>query len=74
MKAGRKRRSSGGYPVRHELGERDQVDPERARPLDLVQDPAGVPLDVADADVDLGQADPELSHADPPARSIPNRP
>ena len=57
-----------------QLGERDQIDAERARPLDPIEHPAGVALDVADGDVELGQTDPELSHADPPARSISNRP
>ena len=57
-----------------QLGEGDQIDPEGARPLDLVEHPASITLDVADADVELGQADPELSHADPPGRSISNRP
>ncbi len=57
-----------------QLGEGDQIDAERAGPLDRIEHPAGVALDVADTDVELGQADPELSHADPPARSISNRP
>src|SRR5262249_10912156 len=38
-------------------------DPEGARPLDLVEHPTGVALDVPDSDVQLGQADPELPHA-----------
>ena len=64
----------GGISRQAKLGEGDQVDGEGPRALELVQDPAGVALDVADGDVDLREADPELSHADPPSRSIPNRP